>query len=150
MIEQRRLEDYMRIIYLQKKENGCVKSATISRIMHVSRPTVSVALKRMAADGYLVFDEDSFLHLTAKGETLAKRMVMYHDTIRALFERLGVSSEDAEMEAHQLEHAITPLGFDALERLYKAILDSGLSFEPAESEHFEAISGQVDDSQDCY
>ena len=133
MIEQRRLEDYMRIIYLQKKENGCVKSATISRIMHVSRPTVSVALKRMAADGYLVFDEDSFLHLTAKGEALAKRMTMYHDTIQSLLVRLGMSSSDAEQEAHQLEHALSPLGFEALERLNKALLRNALRFEPVES-----------------
>ena len=133
MIEQRRLEDYMRIIYLQKKENGCVKSATISRIMHVSRPTVSVALKRMAADGYLVFDADSFLHLTAKGEALAKRMVLYHDTIQSLLVRIGMASFDAEQEAHQLEHAITPLGFDALTRLYQALLENDLTFEPVES-----------------
>ena len=133
MIEQRRLEDYMRIIYLQKKENGCVKSATISRIMHVSRPTVSVALKRMAADGYLIFDEDSFLHLTAKGEALAKRMTLYHDTIQSLFVRLGMSPPDAEQEAHQLEHALSPLGFEALERLYKALLENTLLFGPSES-----------------
>mgnify|MGYP002868674557 CR=1 FL=1 len=133
MIEQRRLEDYMRIIYLQKKENGCVKSATISRIMHVSRPTVSVALKRMAADGYLVFDENSFLHLTDKGEALAKRMTLYHDTIQSLFVRLGMSASDAEQEAHQLEHALTPLGFEALERLHSALLETPLQFQPVES-----------------
>ena len=144
MIEQRRLEDYMRIIYLQKKENGCVKSATISRIMHVSRPTVSVALKRMAADGYLVFDEDSFLHLTPKGEALAKRMALYHDTIQALLVRLGMSFSDAEQEAHQLEHAITPLGFEALDRLYKSILENGLLFEPGESTECVDISESIE------
>ena len=121
----------MRIIYLQKKENGCVKSATISRIMHVSRPTVSVALKRMAADGYLVFDEDSFLHLTPKGEALAKRMALYHDTIQALLVRLGMSFSDAEQEAHQLEHAIT-------------ILENGLLFEPGESTECVDISESIE------
>ncbi len=134
MIEQRRLEDYMRIIFSQKKENGCVKSATISRILHVSRPTVSVALKKMAAEGYLIFDDDSFLHLTPKGEALAVQMTRYHDMIQDLLTSLGMTREEAEQEANQLEHALSPCSFRILEGLCQHLKEDPVLIPSSASE----------------
>ena len=46
----------------------------ICRYMGYSQASISVGIKMLREDGYLVLDSDVFLDITEKGETLAKKI----------------------------------------------------------------------------
>ncbi|MCR5402192.1 MAG: MarR family transcriptional regulator [Butyrivibrio sp.] len=57
MTQQRKVEDYMKIIYMLQRR-GPVRGAYIAKELHVKKPTVSVSLKELEKEGYLRKLED--------------------------------------------------------------------------------------------
>ena len=53
MKQRKTVEDYLKAVYLLKKQNGSVRGADIAAELHVSRPTVSVSLKELEKEGLL-------------------------------------------------------------------------------------------------
>lgn len=53
MKQRKTVEDYLKAVYLLKKQNSSVHGADIAAELHVSRPTVSVSLKELEKEGYL-------------------------------------------------------------------------------------------------
>ena len=77
MREQTAKKYVQTIYYLQ--EDGDVRGAYIAREMDVSKATVSVALKTLADDGYVVIDHNHVVHLTSQGLLLAREAI--HETV---------------------------------------------------------------------
>lgn len=67
-------EDYLEAAYVLKLRKGYVRNAMICRYMGYSQASISVGIKMLREDGYLVRDSDGFLDITEKGETLAKEI----------------------------------------------------------------------------
>ena len=67
-------EDYLETILLLSRKTGAVRSVDIGDAMGFSRPSVSVAMKKLREDGMARMDEDGCITLTAKGEQLAARV----------------------------------------------------------------------------
>lgn len=67
-------EDYLEAAYVLKLRKGYVRNAMICRYMGYSQASISVGIKMLREDGYLVRDSDGFLDITEKGETLAKKI----------------------------------------------------------------------------
>ena len=53
MKQRKTVEDYLKAVYLLKKQNSSVRGADIAAGLHVSRPTVSVSLKELEKEGLL-------------------------------------------------------------------------------------------------
>lgn len=51
MKQRKTVEDYLKAVYLLKKQNSSVRGADIAAELHVSRPTVSVSLKELEKEG---------------------------------------------------------------------------------------------------
>ena len=83
---------------------------------HVSRPTVSVSLKELEKEGYLFLDDIREVHLTDKGQTVARETYERHQTFQSLLEDLGVDGKTAAEDACQMEHAVSPKSYEALRR----------------------------------
>ena len=77
MREQTAKKYVQTIYYLQ--EDGDVRGAYIAREMEVSKATVSVALKTLADEGYVVMDHNHVVHLTPQGLLLAREAI--HETV---------------------------------------------------------------------
>lgn len=77
MREQTAKKYVQTIYYLQ--EDGDVRGAYIAREMEVSKATVSVALKTLADEGYVVMDHNHVVHLTSQGLLLAREAI--HETV---------------------------------------------------------------------
>ena len=101
MKQRKTVEDYLKAVYLLQKQNGSVRGADIAAELHVSRPTVSVSLK---------------VHLTDKGQTVARETYERHQTFQSLLEDLGVDGKTAAEDACQMEHAVSPKSYEALRR----------------------------------
>lgn len=86
MKQRKTVEDYLKAVYLLKKQNSSVRGADIAAELHVSRPTVSVSLKELEKEGYLFLDDIREVHLTDKGQTVARETYERHQTFQSLLE----------------------------------------------------------------
>ena len=116
MKQRKTVEDYLKAVYLLKKQNGSVRGADIAAELHVSRPTVSVSLKELEKEGYLFLDSTREVHLTDKGQAVARETYERHQTFRSLLEELGVDGKTAAEDACQMEHAVSQKSYAALRK----------------------------------
>ncbi|MDE6203644.1 MAG: metal-dependent transcriptional regulator [Lachnospiraceae bacterium] len=125
MKQKKSVEDYLKTIYILsgKKE---VHGADIAGELKVSRPTVSVALKALAEEGYVVVDDIHEVHLTEKGRQIAEETYERHNTFRRLLTGLGVDEKTASEDACEMEHAVSARSYEALKTL-TAVTDGGKS-----------------------
>jgi DtxR family Mn-dependent transcriptional regulator len=111
-------EDYLKAIYKMQTEAGGAIGARLSEALNVTPPAVTAALKRMARNGYVRMEpRDGHIRLTAKGRSVAERLVLRHRLIEKLLtEVLGMDWKLVHAEAEKLEHAIS-------ERVEKKLLE---------------------------
>lgn len=98
-------EDYLSTIYKSADGNGVIKAHQIAESLAVSRAAVTDMLRRLATDGYIVYERYKGIRLTRAGETYARNMVRRH-RIWELFlhQIIGIPWDQVHDEAHRLEH----------------------------------------------
>ena len=73
------LQVYLRAV-LELHEAGVLpRRARLVERLKVTAPAVSETVARLAAQGYLVLDEDKVLHLTRRGQLIASDVVRRHE-----------------------------------------------------------------------
>lgn len=110
---------YLEAIYYMWSEGEPLRSARLADWLGVSRPTVTVALRRMARDGMVRMNGRKEIELTARGQRMAESIVRRHRIMeRWLTDGLGLDWVTADAEAARLEHAVS----EVVElRLYEVI-----------------------------
>jgi DtxR family transcriptional regulator, Mn-dependent transcriptional regulator len=110
---------YLEAIYYIRAEGELVRSARLADWLSVSRPTVTVALRRMTRDGLLRLNPRKEIELTARGDAAAAAIVRRHRIVeRWLTDVLGLDWVTADAEAERLEHAVSQI---VEETLYRAL-----------------------------
>jgi DtxR family Mn-dependent transcriptional regulator len=110
---------YLEAIYYIRAEGDVVRSARLADWLSVSRPTVTVALRRMTRDGMVRLNARKEIELTARGDLAAAGIVRRHRIVeRWMTDVLGLDWVAADAEAERLEHAVSEL---VAERLYRAL-----------------------------
>lgn len=98
------LEEYLKTIYLLKKQGEEIRVTTIAQKMQCTKPSVNKAIKNLKANGLLNYEVYGEIKLTEKGEELAKKILEAYDiTYIFLTEVLKVSKEEAEEEAIKMK-----------------------------------------------
>jgi DtxR family transcriptional regulator, Mn-dependent transcriptional regulator len=123
-------EDYLKAIAEAEAEGQTVIPATLAHWLSVSRPAVTVALKRLKKDGLVSIKKEGHIGLTSQGREIAERtMVRHHLIERMLSEMFGMAWYEIHDEAERLEHAVSPAFEKKLvEKLgHKDTLDSARS-----------------------
>ena len=113
MTQQRKLEDYLKTIYLLQRK-GTVRGADIAEELNVKRPTVSVSLKELEQEGYLVRLRDRSVILTHKGAVVVREIADRNRGSYELLIALGISEAVAMRDACNMEHALSQESFCAL------------------------------------
>ncbi len=91
-----------------RAEGETVRSARLADWLAVSRPTVTVAIRRMIRDGLVRITLRKEIELTKKGDRAASSVVRRHRLMeRWLHQVLGLDWVAADAEAARLEHAIS-------------------------------------------
>lgn len=111
-------EDYLKTIYILSLK-GEVHATRLAEKFGVSKPTVSVSLKSLEKDGYIIRDENRVISLTRSGKKIAKSVYERHCVLRKMLETLGVDKTTAASDACKMEHAVSPESFKALRKLTK-------------------------------
>ncbi|MCR4561602.1 MAG: metal-dependent transcriptional regulator [Bacilli bacterium] len=111
-------EDYLERILMLQEKNGVVHSIDIAKALKVSKPSVSVAMKKLRENGYIIFNDDESIVLTESGLEVAKTIYERHRVLTRLIIKLGIDEETAERDACKIEHDLSPETFEALKRYY--------------------------------
>jgi len=94
-----------------------VRSARLADWLSVSRPTVTVALRRMTRDGMVRLNAHKEIELTPRGDDAAAAIVRRHRIMeRWLTDVLGLDWVTADAEAERLEHAVSEVVEETLYR----------------------------------
>ncbi len=94
-----------------------MRSARLADWLSVSRPTVTVALRRMTRDGMVRLTAHKEIELTARGDVAAAAIVRRHRILeRWLTDVLGLDWVTADAEAERLEHAVSQVVEETLYR----------------------------------
>ena len=110
---------YLEAIYYMDAERETVRSARLADWLGVTRPTVTVALRRMTRDGMVRINAHKEIDLTDRGRLEAAAIVRRHRIMeRWLTESLGLDWVVADEEAARLEHAVSEV---VEQRLYEAL-----------------------------
>lgn len=101
---------YLEAIYYLDAEGEAVRSARLADWLGVSRPTVTVGLRRMTRDGMVRLNGRKEIELTDRGREAAEAVVRRHRIMeRWLTDALGLDWVAADEEAARLEHAVSEL-----------------------------------------
>lgn len=111
-------EDYLETIYKLLKRHGQVRSIDVVAEMHFSKPSVSVAMKKLRESGHVIMDENGLLSLTDEGRAIASRIYERHQVLTQMLVALGVEEKTAAEEACQLEHDISDGTFEKIKAYF--------------------------------
>ena len=79
--------------------------------MNFSKPSVSIAMKKLRENGYITVDGEDHIHLTESGREIAERIYERHRVLSSLLIHLGVDEKVAREDACQIEHVISAESF---------------------------------------
>lgn len=107
-------EDYLEMILVIKRKKGSVRSIDIAREMNFSKPSVSIAMKKLKEDELITIGEGHEIDLTPTGKEIAERIYERHVIISQILMKLGVEETTAVKEACRIEHVISQDSFEKL------------------------------------
>ncbi|RKI67232.1 metal-dependent transcriptional regulator [bacterium 1xD42-67] len=107
-------EDYLEAILILRERQGTVRSIDVVHQLALTKPSVSVAMKRFRENGYIQMDADGFITLLPPGEEIAQRIYDRHKLLTRLLMGLGVSEATAAADACKIEHDLSDETFEKL------------------------------------
>lgn len=113
---QESAENYLETILILKQKKGSVRSIDIANELGFSKPSVSIAMKNLKENGYIVIDSSGMISLTDKGREIAEKIYERHTLLTEWLIRLGVSPEIAAEDACRMEHVVSAESFAAIKK----------------------------------
>lgn len=118
---QESAENYLETILILSKTTNGVHAIDIAGELGYSKPSVSIAMKRLRENGYITIDEFQHITLTERGREIAERMYSRHRLLRDLLMRLGVSEATAEHDACKIEHVLSEETFACIQHFVEQL-----------------------------
>lgn len=107
-------EDYLEVILMLKERLGKVRSIDIVNEMGFSKPSISVAMKKLRENGYIDMDSEGFISLNPPGMQIAQSIYRRHKLLTNFLIMLGVNETTAAEDACKIEHCISDETFEKL------------------------------------
>lgn len=114
MKTQESMENYLETIYVLDRKTGYVRSVDVATELGFSKPSISNAMKKLKAEGYVQIEEKGRIVLTEKGRQVAESTYERHCVISGLLMNIGVSRETALEDACRMEHIISQETFECM------------------------------------
>jgi Mn-dependent DtxR family transcriptional regulator len=107
-------EDYLEAILMLREQLGKVRSIDIVYKLGYSKPSISIAMKKLREKGLVNMDADGYITLTDEGLKIARHTYTRHKVLTSFFENIGVNPRTAEDDACKIEHDISEETFKRL------------------------------------
>lgn len=111
-------ENYLESILMLSMDHQVVRSIDIANMLGFSKPSVSVAMKRLREEGMITVDDNGYITLTEDGMKIAKGTYEKHVVITNVLVDLGVSAYTAGQDACRIEHVLSPETFARIKDFY--------------------------------
>ena len=111
-------EDYLETIYMLSLHSSEVRSIDVARHLGYSKPSVSVAMKRLRENGYVNMDDNNLLTLTESGLAIARSIYERHQVISGYLMSIGVSEETALKDDCRIEHVLSEETFHKIKEIF--------------------------------
>lgn len=120
-------EDYLEAILMLKERLGTVRSIDVVNELGYSKPSISVAMKHLRENGYVLMDENGLLSLTNRGYDIARRVYDRHQVLTKALIDLGVDEKNAATDACKIEHDLSDESFEKIRAHVAAHKNRGTS-----------------------
>ena len=107
-------EDYLETILILSKRLPVVRSVDIAKELEFSKPSVSVAMKKLRQEDFIEISESGFITLTKSGLALAEKIYSRHKFLSDWLVSLGVEPKTASADACRMEHIISEDSLNAI------------------------------------
>ena len=114
-------ENYLEAILMLSETQEAVHAIDIVSKLGLSKPSVSIALKKLKDDEYINIDQNNHIHLTNKGLDIAKKIYERHVILTSILIKLGVNKDVAEEDACKLEHDLSDESWSAIKEYSKKL-----------------------------
>lgn len=113
-------EDYLEHILMAQNEIGPVRAIDLAKFIGFSKPSVSIALKKLKNNGFVTIDVNTgIISLTSEGLAIAKDTLERHNLLTEIFTKLGVPYDIASNDACKVEHLLSEETYDAIKNHLK-------------------------------
>ena len=112
-------ENYLETILVLSHSLPVVRSVDIANEMGFKKSSVSVAMKNLRENGYILVSDSGFITLTDSGMEIAEMIYERHDVLTHYLISLGVPEDIAAEDACKIEHIISKESFQAIKYTYK-------------------------------
>jgi len=115
-------EDYLERIQELIEAKGYARVVDIAASLGISQASVTNMVKRLDAEGFVLYEKYRGLVLTPEGERIAKEIARRHRILTDFLSQLGVSSEVVDRDVEGMEHHLSPASMEAIEALCQQLV----------------------------
>ncbi len=117
-------EEYLKTMYLLKKQKGNIRVTDIAQKMNCSKPSVNKAIYNLKDSGLLNYESYGTIELTEEGENLSKKILEAYDIVYLfLKEVLNLEEEESKKEAEKIKQSINDNTINHLAKYVHKVLD---------------------------
>ena len=117
-------EEYLKTMYILKKQNGNIRVTDIAIKMDCTKPSVNKALNNLKEHGLVNYETYGTIDLTAEGENLAKKILEAYDIVYLFFKDvLNLEEEQANKEAEKIKLSLEDNTINKLAKYVHNVLD---------------------------
>ena len=109
-------ENYLESILMIKQKKGYVRAIDIVNLLGFSKPSVSIAMKKLREQGLVVVSSDNNIELTEEGMRIATKVYDKHRLFTIALIKLGVPEKVAAVDACRMEHIVSEETIEAFKR----------------------------------
>ncbi|MBQ3392214.1 MAG: metal-dependent transcriptional regulator [Lachnospiraceae bacterium] len=117
-------EDYLERILMLQEKKGQVRSIDIVNDMNFSKPSISIAMKKLREGGMILMDSGGYITLTPTGRAIAEKIYSRHRLLEKVLVAIGVDPVKAEEEACHIEHDIDDDTYEKINAFYHKMLEN--------------------------
>lgn len=109
-------EMYLENILVLSNDLSSVRAIDLAEYMSFSKPSVSRALKILAAEGFILIEGSGAIKLTESGRRIAENIYEKHRVLSGILMTIGVDEKTATDDACKIEHVLSDRSFEAIKR----------------------------------
>lgn len=112
------MEDYIEVIYSLESNKGYARAADIAQQLNVYSSSVTKMVKKLDAEGYIIYEKYRGIALTEKGKEMGNYALKRHNILEQFLTIIGVEESKIYEEVEGIEHH---LGKDSIEKIQMLI-----------------------------
>lgn len=124
MMKTKTVEEYIEVIYALQKGHGHVHTNDLASTLGVAPPSATEMLQKLADKNLVNYVPYRGVTLTKDGERIAKELMRKHKTLGEFLEIIGVERKDADIDACQIEHHVSPKTMSQLNKFVEFVRDA--------------------------